>query len=384
MRRISILLLAFFVCFVLAASSQARPQWKHKIMTFDVPGAGAAAGEGTYANGINPAGEITGFYVDSNNVYHSFLRSRGGDITTFDPPGVGSGPWQGSGGWAINAEGVITGDFVDSNCVEHGFLRTPDGDFTTFEAPGAGNTPGTCTPMGYFQGTTPSNINAAGVTFGWDMDTNYVFHGFLRAPDGTFTIIDAPGAGTGAYQGTLAPTETALNPAGAVTGPYADASNATHGYLRAQNGTIITFDVPGASQGTMPWGINAASATTGQYNDANGVSHGFLRSPHGRFTTFDHPKAGTGSGQGTIPVFFLPAWAIGGAYLDAGNVWHGFVRDRNGYFSTFDAPGAGKSAGQGTGCGAFFSVNPAGEITTWSVDKNGVYHGVIRSTGDEQ
>jgi hypothetical protein len=36
--------------------------------------------------GINPAGTITGFYVDTNTVYHGFLRARDGTITTFDAP----------------------------------------------------------------------------------------------------------------------------------------------------------------------------------------------------------------------------------------------------------------------------------------------------------
>jgi hypothetical protein len=384
MKRISILLLILFTFVASAAWPQAQPQWKHKIITFDVPGAGTGAGQGTYANGINPAGEITGYYLDANNVYHSFLRDRDGNFTIFDPPGVGTGAWQGSGGWAIDPAGAITGDYVDANCVEHGFLRMPDGTFITFEAPGAGNTPGTCSPTNQLQGTIPGNINAAGVVQGWDMDTNYVYHAFLRAADGTFTIIDAPGAGTGAYQGTLAAFETGLNRAGAVTGPYVDANNAWHGYLRDQDGTIDTFDVPGASQGTYPWGINPGGATTGQYNDANGVSHGFLRTHHGKLTTFDDPKAGTGAGQGTIGVLFLPARAIGGTYVDAGNVWHGFVRNRGGKFTTFDAPGAGKGAGQGTGVGAYLGVNPAGEITGYSVDANGVYHGFLRSADDEQ
>jgi hypothetical protein len=81
-----------------------------------------------------------------------------------------------------------------------------------------------------------------------------VYHGFLRAPDGTFTTFDAPGAGTGAYQGTFA---ISINPAGAITGYYTDASNVDHGFLRARDGTITTFEAPGsgtgAYQGTQSW-----------------------------------------------------------------------------------------------------------------------------------
>ena len=47
---------------------------KGEITTIDVPGAGAGAGQGTFAVSINPAGAITGYYVDANNVGHGFLR----------------------------------------------------------------------------------------------------------------------------------------------------------------------------------------------------------------------------------------------------------------------------------------------------------------------
>ena len=54
-------------------------------------------------------------------------------------------------------------------------------------------------------------------------------------------------------------------------------------------GTIITFDVPGAVNGTVASSINAAGAITGSYFDVNFISHGFLRAPEGAFTTFDVP-----------------------------------------------------------------------------------------------
>jgi molybdopterin/thiamine biosynthesis adenylyltransferase len=58
---------------------------------------------------------------------------------------------------------------------------------------------------------------------------NNVAHGFQRLPDGTFTMIDAPGAGTGVGQGTCA---AGNNSAGAVAGWYVDANNVAHGFLR--------------------------------------------------------------------------------------------------------------------------------------------------------
>ncbi len=60
-----------------------------------------------------------------------------------------------------------------------------------------------------------------GAFTGYYIDASNVNHGFLRAPDGTFTTFEAPGAGTGADQGTF---PEALNPEGAIEGYYTDAS----------------------------------------------------------------------------------------------------------------------------------------------------------------
>ena len=198
------------------------------IITFDAPGAGTGAGQGTFADSINPKGEIAGFSCDSASVRHGYVRSAKGDFTTFDAPGAGTSPFQGTAphvGRTINPAGAITGFYVDASDVVHGFLRAPDGTITTFDAPGAG----TVTDSG--QGTTPSSINPAGAIVGSSLDASNVYHGSLRDRDGNFTTFDAPGAGnaTDSYQGTLA---TANNPSGKITGSYVDSGNLQHGFLR--------------------------------------------------------------------------------------------------------------------------------------------------------
>jgi hypothetical protein len=60
--------------------------------------------------------------------------------------------------------------------------------------------------------------------------------------------------------------------------------------------------------------------------DASGVNHGFVRTKHGAVTTFDVPGAGTGSGQGTVPMCNNPAGAITGFCIDANGVLHGLLR----------------------------------------------------------
>ena len=139
-------------------------------------------------------------------------------------------------------------------------------------------------------GTFAYNINPAGTIAGYYIDANNVFHGFVRAPNGAITTFDAPGAGTGFPQGTFTATVAGLNPAGAITGSYVDASNVNHGYVRASDGTFTTFDIPGAGtgsgQGTFP-GSSTPRGLSRSYLDASNVYYGFVSAPNGAITTFD-------------------------------------------------------------------------------------------------
>jgi hypothetical protein len=59
---------------------------------------------------------------------------------------------------------------------------------------------------------------------------------------------------------------------------FFDLENGTIVHLaRTPDGTITTFDVL-VTGGTFPIGINPSGAITGYYVDASGVPHGFLRS----------------------------------------------------------------------------------------------------------
>ena len=175
--------------------------------------------------------------------------------------------------------------------------------FITIDVPGAGTGPG--------QGTSPFGITPAGVITGYDLEAdNFTRHGFLRAPDGTITTFDPAGS--------VRTSPFSINPAGAISGTYRDASSLFHGFLRARDGTFTTFDGPGRRINAA--NINPAGAIAGFYQDASGDNrHGFLRAPDGTITTFDAPGAGTGSGQGTFTCFSTclnPAGTITGYYID--------------------------------------------------------------------
>jgi len=98
--------------------------------------------------------------------------------------------------------------------------------------------------------------------------------------DGTITTFDAPGAGTSSYQGTGCASDcpTSLNDFGAITGIYIDSNWVYHGYLRSLNGNITTVD-PAGSVFTWSSGIDDFGVVTGYYADVNGVYHGFVAVP---------------------------------------------------------------------------------------------------------
>src|SRR6266404_1757705 len=88
------------------------------ITTFDAPGAGTGAGQGTRAYSINPSGTITGHFTDSVNTAHGYVRSNQGVITVFDAPGAGTGLGRGTfptfSPLLVSPNGAITGLYIDS------------------------------------------------------------------------------------------------------------------------------------------------------------------------------------------------------------------------------------------------------------------------------
>src|ERR1039457_3632752 len=66
------------------------------------------------------------------------------------------------------------------------------------------------------------------------------------------------------------------------------------------------------------------------------------------FTTIDAPGAGTGPNQGTYAFSINTAGAITGYYINRRGSYYGFVRSPSGAVARSDAPGAGTGFGYGT------------------------------------
>jgi hypothetical protein len=218
---------------LLAGFAQPAP-----ITTINARGAGTCTGQGTFVVNINELGVAVGYYVDANSVYHGFRRAQNGIVTTIDAPGAGavSSSGQGTVAYSVNIAGVIAGQYQDAKYVYHGFLRNPDGRFVTFDAPRAGT--------GSHQGTVAVHINPEGDIAGFTQDDHNVFHGFIRSSSGNFISFDAPNAGTGPFQGTVVTLESGFTSLGELIGWYFDSNNVAHSYERQPSGVIISFDPP--------------------------------------------------------------------------------------------------------------------------------------------
>jgi|SRR5580658_1676950 hypothetical protein len=95
--------------------------------SLDAPGAGTAAGQGTWADSMNSDGLIAGYYSDASGVNHGFVRAADGTITTFDVSKAGTAAGQGTYPQSINKSGFIAGFYVDARGSRGGFVRGPSG-----------------------------------------------------------------------------------------------------------------------------------------------------------------------------------------------------------------------------------------------------------------
>src|SRR6516225_4797962 len=69
--------------------------------------------------------------VTSGFVLSANANERKTTIITFEVPGAGTGAFEGTYGYAISSNGAITGPYTSSGIVNHGYVRARDGSFIT-------------------------------------------------------------------------------------------------------------------------------------------------------------------------------------------------------------------------------------------------------------
>lgn len=258
--------------------------------------------------GINSNGQIVGVCNGS-----FFILEKDGTTVPWTPPGIYAYPI------GINDRGDVAGYSsigceTGGTCTE-GFLRSADGTVSTFFASGQSN-----------DETTVEAFNSRDQIAGYFYDASYHLHGFIRQPDGTVEVIDAPNAG---YTNI-----TALNDRGYAAGMFADDSG-WHGILVAPNGKQTVFDVP-TTQFFLVTGINDDGAITGWYEFNNNTQEtAFVRSPDGAVALFSVDGAAFSN-----TVAIDKSGDITGTYSQ-GKYLPGYVRSASGEISTFEMKHAG-------------------------------------------
>ena len=278
----------------------AQPNSIHVITTFDYPG----TGNSTTPFGINGNGDIAGRYDSGNpTVTRGFVRFRNG---TFSPPLVApNDTGKFTAGFGINNARVVGGESftlatITSPNTFHGFFWN-NGVFTQFDFGG---------PFS----TAVTGINDAGNftgAFGSIVQPN---KGFVNI-GGTSTAIIVPGACDSFAYG--------INSSNRVVGIYRLSSSPTaanHGFIRSSNGTITNpVDFPGSTS-TNLFGISNSGWIVGSYNDALGKTHGFLRKNATTYISFDFPGS-----AGTSLNGINNSGRISGRYTDSAGIRHGFI-----------------------------------------------------------
>jgi len=224
----------------------------------------------TDATGVNNAGTIVGYWDASSGstswlLHHGFVLSNG-TYTSLDAPGANlnvNGTQTGTWAEGINDAGAIVGYYVDGNGVTHGFVLSGT-TYTTLDYPGASSTYNSSFK---FVGTKAYGINNAGTIVGQYTDASGVIHGFLATPGSnppsfTLTVVNS-----GAGSGTVTSTPAGINCGSTCSASYSSGTVVT---LTATPNSASTFTGwSGACQnasGTCVVTMSAAEAVTAHYS----------------------------------------------------------------------------------------------------------------------
>jgi hypothetical protein len=124
------------------------------------------------ATGMDNAGDVVGFWTDTNGTTHGFERQARGKVTAINAPSASDASNAGTTVQGMSPDGrVLAGGYYDSNLALHGFLLE-GGRSTTYDVPGAAGTELTFYDRGTYGGYY---VSSAGAMFGF-----YVQNGELH------------------------------------------------------------------------------------------------------------------------------------------------------------------------------------------------------------
>ena len=235
--------------------------------------------------GINEFGDIAGYFGSgaTNHPNNGYTLSDDGDGSYQNENFPGSVQTQVTG---LNNDGVTVGfwsNAMGTNGPDFGFYRY-HGRFHTADYPT--NNP-----------ASPAvdqllGVNDAGIAVGFYNDKSGNAHGYsYDISSHRYGRIRIPGASS--------VTATAINNWDDVAGFDTNSGGAVNGFLKLNNGKVITLSVAGASM-TQAFGVNDGDEVVGTYTIGTGSSaltYGFIWAPGFGFQTVNDPN---GIGSTTI------------------------------------------------------------------------------------
>jgi uncharacterized membrane protein len=155
---------------------------------------------------INNSGQMTGYYVDQNDMEHAFVYDLNTQtFTTLDPPGS---IFSAAGG--INNLGAVVGSYGTTADGGLAFLSA-GGHFKTLKFPTSLE-------------TTPGDINDSGEIVGSVSSPGGSLHRAFLFQSGKFARFLFPGSSSTSGYG--------VNNAGMIVGAWGDNTNVGHGFIR--------------------------------------------------------------------------------------------------------------------------------------------------------
>ena len=217
------------------------------------------------ADGINNAGLVTGYYQDTNSVFHGFVW-RNGEFKTVNYPGAAYTLLYG-----VNDRDVANGYYNDGTADHVVTYAVRSGAWGKLpDIPGYPLNEGYgINDAGFAVGNAFSSSSTAAVAWEWDP--------FKRS----YSYLAVPGAAE------YSTSPSGLNNFNQVAGYYVDADMNYHGFIE-QRGNYTIYNAPGATE-TYPDGINDWGLLQGQWDDASYNAHGFLATTTGYFQSVDYP-----------------------------------------------------------------------------------------------
>ena len=220
------------------------------ITTFEAPNAGTGSEQGTIVTGIDAAGDVIGAYTDTNNMIHGFVRNAStGTITVIDAPGAGTATYQGTYPDAFDAAGDIFGSFTDANNVVHGFVLPAVARSRPTTLPAQSRPMRCAVPQA--RDSIASSANWARATV-LSLKPRRPNSPLMKLRSVLARVGAVTSEGTGLLNGNGPnPSGTAsygnlilnaVNASGEIVGLFTDGNYVFHGYLRAANGSITTIN----------------------------------------------------------------------------------------------------------------------------------------------